>query len=128
MLKLDSGLQITAEFNACHPINKNLLTDIKKLERELSSALRLSGLSPVSSSLNTFQEKEHVIVIIIQEGHVVLHVYPEKNATVLDIFVANLSADNSESATEITGLLETMFKPEFAVVRNIHRNIGDVPA
>lgn len=58
---------------------------------------------------------------MLAESHVAIHTWPEISFVTLDVYVCNVSRDNSESALALYRDVEAFLKPESVKFQNVSR-------
>ena len=101
------GLHIISEFFSCK--NKEILKDRK----EVKSIVDTSGLKAVGSLFHQFEGGGGITgVVVLAESHVSVHTWPERDGFVnIDVFVCNVTQDNTEKAREVNRKLSELLKP-----------------
>ncbi len=105
------GLHIISEYFSCE--NKELLKDKTTLQKEMEEIVSTSGLKTVGALFHQFGGEGGVTgVIVLAESHVSIHTWPERDGFVnTDVFVCNVTQDNTEKAREVNRKLRELLKP-----------------
>jgi len=105
------GLHIISEFFSCG--NKKILKDRSRLQKEVEEIVNATGLSAVGSLFHQFEGEGGVTgVVVLAESHVSVHTWPERDGFVnIDVFVCNVTQDNTEKAREVSRKLKELLKP-----------------
>lgn len=89
---------------------------------ELIGALvKKHGLSEVARKYYSFGPDAFTGVNVLAESHVAIHTWPESAYVTMDVYVCNISQDNSESAKAIYRDMETFLRPAETKVRIVER-------
>ncbi|MBL8289617.1 MAG: adenosylmethionine decarboxylase [Rubrivivax sp.] len=105
-----NGLHLTAELNECAA--KALLAEPAALRALCLAAVAEAGLTPVGELFHHFAPGGGITgVVLLAESHLAVHTWPELGAVTLDVYVCNLSADNSGRAERVVAALEAAFAP-----------------
>lgn len=105
------GLHIISEFFSCE--NREILKDKSKLQKEVESIVDASELKAVGSLFHQFEGGGGITgVVVLAESHVSVHTWPERDGFVnIDVFVCNVTQDNTEKAREVSRKLSELLKP-----------------
>jgi len=106
------GVHIISNFFGCK--NSELLVDEKMLSQFLIKTVKENGMTVLKKYFHKFEEGGGITgYILLAESHVAIHTWPEKdNYLTFDIFVCNLSKDNTEGAQRIYEETIKAFRPE----------------
>ena len=64
--------------------------------------------------------------VVLAESHLAIHTWPERDGATLDIYVCNVTADNSPRAEQVYALLIAALKPADVLVKRVWRG-NDLP-
>ena len=105
------GLHIISEFFSCE--NKEILKNRSSLQKEVESIVDASGLKAVGSLFHQFEGEGGITgVVVLAESHVSVHTWPERDGFVnIDVFVCNVTQDNTEKAREVSRKLKELLRP-----------------
>lgn len=105
------GLHIISEFFSCE--NNEVLKNKEELRKVCKKIVDESGLNVVGSFFHKFGEDGGVTgVVVLAESHVSIHTWPERgNFVNMDVFVCNVTQDNSEKARNIYRKIKEYLKP-----------------
>ena len=119
---MKKGVHIISNFFGCS--NSELLVNKKMLEKFLTNSIKRNGMTVLKKHFHKFEEGGGITgYILLAESHVAIHTWPEKNNYLsFDIFVCNLSKDNTEGAQKIYEETIEAFKPEKKEERIIERD------
>jgi len=109
------GVHLTADLSGCRD-PANLLRDGAALATLCEQLARDAGLSVVARRFHGFPpagDGGHTGVLLLAESHLAVHTWPELRAVTLDVFVCNLTSDNTHKAQT---LLDALVAP-FAAAR-----------
>ena len=119
---MKKGIHIISNFFGCK--NHELLVNKKMLDKFLTKTIKKNGMTVLKKYFHKFQEGGGITgYVLLAESHVAIHTWPEKNNYLsFDIFVCNLSKDNTEGAEKIYKEIIEAFKPEKKEERIIERD------
>jgi S-adenosylmethionine decarboxylase len=104
------GIHLTAELHECGV--PALLVEPAALRALCVRAVAQAGLTPVGELFHHFAPQGGITgVVLLAESHLAVHTWPELGAVTLDVYVCNLSADNSGRAERLVDTLEAAFAP-----------------
>jgi S-adenosylmethionine decarboxylase proenzyme len=124
------GLHIIADFYNCAA--SDLLVSGKKLKQLCMRASTLAGLQVLGDHFYQFdgfdetQDGGATGALVLAESHLAIHTWPETNSATLDIYVCNVSGDNSAKAEALYAELVTALKPNDILVERVWRG-KDLP-
>lgn len=123
------GLHLTADLYHCQ-CDAALLVDNATLAARCRSHTEEAGLSIVSEQWHTFpswqgQPGGVTGVLLLAESHLALHTWPETGSVTLDVYVCNLSGDNSGKATWLMDQLEQIFQPGRSRRQSLQRGLEE---
>ena len=133
------GLHIVADLYRCPP--GNFLISAKALRALCLQACETAGLTVLGEHFYQFdgingglkddpkavQDGGATGAVVLSESHLALHTWPERAEASLDVYVCNVTADNSLKAEKLYRLLIETLKPADIVVERIWRG-KDLPA
>jgi S-adenosylmethionine decarboxylase len=71
-----------------------------------------AGLTPVGAVFHVFPPPGGVTgVVLLAESHLAVHTWPERGVVTLDVYVCNVSGDNSAAASQVVDALVDAFAP-----------------
>ena len=79
------------------------------------------GLDSVGKIFYQFPGSGVTGVVLLAESHIAIHTWPEKNYVTLDIYVCNVSQDNTEKARRLYDYMIALFQPENISSHSIDR-------
>jgi spermidine synthase len=119
------GLHLTADLHdcRCHPA---LLADAQRLADLCRTTTSAAGLTPVAERWHAFPGLGAgpggvTGMLLLAESHLAVHTWPERGAVTLDVYVCNLSEDNSGKARDLIGGLQQAFQPARAQRQQLQR-------
>jgi S-adenosylmethionine decarboxylase len=106
-----TGHHVTADLASClvdHPA----LTDALALRALCLGAVQAAGLTVVGELFHVFPPPGGVTgVVLLAESHLAVHTWPERGVVTLDVYVCNVSVDNSAAALAVVDVLIAAFAP-----------------
>lgn len=126
-----TGKHILAEFWQCQ-CDPKLLTSTQPLLTLLIEAVDATGLTLVGSAVHEFNqqhpsanESEEVtgvtLSLLLAESHLCLHTWGEYQTVTMDVYVCNVTADNSSKAEALFAACKEIFKPKQQHVNSVSR-------
>lgn len=120
------GTHLTAELHACAA--GTLLSEPEALRTLCRRVVADAGLTPVGEVFHQFSPGGGVTgVVLLAESHLAVHTWPELGAATLDVYVCNLSADNSARAERVVDALEAAFAPQRRQRQRLERGVPGQP-
>lgn len=118
------GIHLTAELHECGATS--LLVEPAALRALCLGAVAEAGLTPVGELFHHFGPGGGITgIVLLAESHLAVHTWPELAAVTLDVYVCNLSADNSGRAERLVEALEAAFVPRRRQRQRLQRgNLG----
>ena len=115
------GLHIISELFGCK--SSELLKNKEELERRISEIVKNNGLTVVGTYFHQFGEGNGVTgVVVLAESHVSVHTWPEReNFVNADVFVCNVTQDNTERAKAVYEQIKELVSPEKEETQVIER-------
>ena len=105
------GLHIIADFKYIDFSKLTLDEDI--LKKIISDSLKTVWLNELWNYYHTFSNKDEITCIVaLEESHISIHTWPEKQYVSLDIFVCNFWKDNTKKAKLLYKKLKDFFNPK----------------
>lgn len=124
------GLHIFADLYNCPP--SDLLTSAKKLRKLCIHAAEFAGLTVLGDHFYQFdgfdaiQDGGATGALVLAESHLAIHTWPERAGATLDIYVCNVTGDNSGKAENLYAELMDVLKPAEVLVERVWRG-RDLP-
>ena len=124
------GIHLTADLSGCRN-NLKLMSDETGLRRACLDMVNSCGLTVVGDTFVAFPgigESPGGVTgtILLAESHLAIHTWPEQSAVTLDVYVCNLSTDNSKKASQLLDAMAAMFDPAQARRQSLQR--GEIGA
>ncbi|MEI6737411.1 MAG: adenosylmethionine decarboxylase [Pseudomonadota bacterium] len=119
------GLHIIADFYNC-PHSEYLYSALA-LRQLCIRASESSGLTVLGDhfyqfdGFNTTQEGGATGALVLAESHLAIHTWPERAGATLDVYVCNVSGDNSDKAERLYAELVGRLKPAHIEVERVWR-------
>ena len=119
------GLHIIADLYNCP--QGEYLTSADTLRRLCLKACETAGLSILGQHFYQFESFDQVQAggatgaVVLAESHLAIHTWPERDGATLDIYVCNVTGDNSQRAEELYALLIAALKPADVMVKRVWR-------
>jgi S-adenosylmethionine decarboxylase proenzyme len=118
------GVHLLGEWYEC-PARTPEFTRADALRSLCLSAVCETGLSIVGDSFYQFAPQGVTGTVLLAESHLAIHTWPELGFVTVDVYVCNLSSDNSEKAVRLFRRLEAALKPARTKFQMIHRGGAD---
>lgn len=136
-----TGKHILAEFWQCQ-CNPQLLTSTQPLLSLLIEAVEATGLTLVGSAVHEFDQHQAsanlssdeqdnrdneatatglTLTLLLAESHLCLHTWGEYQTVTMDVYVCNVTADNSSKAEALFTACKEIFKPKQHHVNSVSR-------
>ena len=119
------GLHIIADLYHCPPLA--LLTSAVTLRTACLRACEKSGLTVLGEHFYQFESFDQIQAggvtgaVVLAESHLAIHTWPERLQATLDIYVCNVSADNSGRAEALYQLMLDVLKPHDVLMERVWR-------
>lgn len=113
-----TGLHILGEL---HTNEIRSLEDISLVKDKIVEFIAQADLSQVGMVEHIFPEGGYTFVILLAESHVSIHTWPELGYITLDVFVCNVSRDNSTASRKLFDSIVQLFNPTKVSKREIIR-------
>lgn len=121
------GLHLTADLYGCAG-DRGLLEHAPRLARCCRHLVERAGLTPVAERFHPFSGAGVTGMVLLAESHLAIHTWPELDAVTLDVYVCNLSRDNSSRAQTLLDSLIEAFAPSGHSLNRIERGSVVRPA
>lgn len=123
------GLHLTADLYRCR-CELGLLTDAARLAALCRRHVESCVLTVVGERWHAFpgldgQPGGVTGALLLAESHLAVHTWPEQGGVTLDIYVCNVSADNSGHAERLQALLLAEFQPGAQELHRLRRGGGE---
>ena len=119
------GLHILADLYNCP--KADYLTSAAMLRELCMKACETAGLSVLGEHFYQFNSFDQIQAggatgaVVLAESHLAIHTWPERDGATLDIYVCNVSADNSPRAENLYASLIAALKPADVLVKRVWR-------
>ena len=119
------GLHIIADLYNCP--KGDYLTSAEALRELCVTACEAAGLSVLGEHFYQFDGFDKIQVggatgaVVLAESHLAIHTWPERNGATLDVYVCNVSADNSTRAEQLSAALIAALKPADVILKRVWR-------
>ncbi len=128
------GLHIFADLYNCP--DSALLTSADELRKHCLDACRRAGLSVLGEHFFQFDGFDRLQAggatgaVVLAESHLAIHTWPERRGATLDVYVCNVTADNSGKAEKLYEAMIAALRPADVMVDRVWRgrDFGDLPA
>ena len=126
------GLHIIADLHGCTG-PRIMLENANILGSTCYSLATACGLTPIAHLFHKFPDTPGkssgtppspggvTATVLLAESHICVHTWPESNSATLDIYVCNVTADNSANARELMDCLLALFRPNVIQRHDQHR-------
>jgi len=124
------GLHLTADLYRC-ACGQELMSDATMLAALCRTRTLNAGLTLVGEKWHSFPGHEGqpggvTGMLLLAESHIAVHTWPERGGVTLDVYVCNVTSDNSGKAERLMHELVDAFKPGQAQKQRLQR--GDLAA
>ena len=119
------GLHIIADLYNC-PRGEYLIS-AAALRQLCVSACESAGLSILGEHFVQFDSFDQIQAggatgaVVLAESHLAIHTWPERDGATLDIYVCNVTGDNSPRAEHLYAALMVALKPAEVLVKRVWR-------
>lgn len=124
------GLHIIADLYNCP--KGDYLVSAPKLRQLCIDACQNAGLTVLGEHFYQFAGFDQIQAggatgaVVLAESHLAIHTWPERDGATLDVYVCNVSADNSGRAEKLYGELIAALKPADVLMQRVWRG-KDLP-
>lgn len=124
------GLHIIADLYGCR--NRELLASSAMLRETCVAACKAVGLTVLGDHFYQFDGLDEAQVggatgaVVFAESHLAVHTWPERDGATLDVYVCNVTCDNSGKAERLYGMLAESLAPAESLVERVSRG-RDLP-
>ena len=125
------GLHIIADLYNCP--DSELLTSAALLGKRCVRACKTAGLTILGEHFYQFMSFDKLQAggatgaVVLAESHLAIHTWPERAGATLDIYVCNITADNSRKAEHLYAELLAALQPGDVLMERVLRG-KDLPA
>lgn len=124
------GLHIIADLYGCR--NTEMLTTSDKLRELCVAACKDAGLTVLGDhfyqfeGLDATQQGGATGAVVFAESHLAIHTWPERSGATLDVYVCNVTCDNSGKAEQLFEVISEALQPADLLVERVWRG-RDLP-
>ena len=124
------GLHIIADLYGCR--NREMLASSAMLRESCVAACKDVGLTVLGDHFYQFEGLDATQVggatgaVVFAESHLAIHTWPERDGATLDVYVCNVTCDNSDKAEQLYGKLVEALRPDDVLMERIWRG-RDLP-
>lgn len=127
------GLHILANLYRCRGETR-YLTDARALRGRCLAAVARAGLTPIGDLFSPFPGADGAPdpaagvtgCVVLAESHLAIHTWPERDGATLDVYVCNVTCDNSGKAEKLYETLAAALQPADVLVERVWRG-RDLP-
>ena len=114
------GIHLLGEWYDC-PADTPIFTRAKPLRDLCVKAAQDAGLTVVGERFFQFEPQGVTGTVLLAESHIAIHTWPEAGFVTVDVYVCNLTTDNTAKARQVFHALEAALKPQRSRFQAIHR-------
>jgi S-adenosylmethionine decarboxylase proenzyme len=124
------GLHIIADLYGCR--NRDILVSSARLREACVAACKDVGLTVLGDhfyqfdGLDATQDGGATGAVVFAESHLAVHTWPERDGATLDVYVCNVTCDNSDKAERLYAALAAILRPDDILVERVWRG-RDLP-
>ena len=124
------GLHIIADLYQCQ--KSIMLTSAERLREVCVKACKDVGLTVLGEHFYQFDGLEATQAggatgaVVFAESHLAIHTRPERHGATLDVYVCNVTSDNSAKAEKLYATLVSHLKPSDVMIERVLRG-RDLP-
>ena len=124
------GLHIIADLYGCR--NREMLASSAMLRESCVAACKDVGLTVLGDHFYQFEGLDATQVggatgaVVFAESHLAIHTWPERDGATIDVYVCNVTCDNSDKAEKLYATLVDGLRPDDILVERIWRG-RDLP-
>jgi S-adenosylmethionine decarboxylase proenzyme len=121
------GLHIIADLYDCSAVD--ILSSAKLLKDCCIGHCKSAGLTVLGDHFFQFDARDANQIggatgtVVLAESHLAIHTWPEKRQCTLDIYVCNVSRDNSAAAERLFEAVIATIGPTRKIVQRVSRGI-----
>jgi len=104
------GIHLLGEWYGC-PADTPEFTQADPLRELCVKAARDAGLTVVGERFFQFEPQGVTGTVLLAESHIAIHTWPEAGFVSVDVYVCNLTTDNTEKAEQVFRTLEAKLQP-----------------
>lgn len=124
------GLHIIADLYGCR--NREMLASSAMLRESCVAACKDVGLTVLGDHFYQFEGLDATQVggatgaVVFAESHLAVHTWPERDGATLDVYVCNVTCDNSDKAEKLYETLIAALQPGDVLMERVWRG-KDLP-
>lgn len=124
------GLHIIADLYGCR--NRDMLASSASLRDTCVAACKDVGLTVLGDHFYQFEGLDATQAggatgaVVFAESHLAIHTWPERDGATLDVYVCNVTCDNSAKAEKLYETLVAALQPADVLVERVWRG-RDLP-
>ena len=124
------GLHIIADLYGCR--NREMLASSAMLRESCVAACKDVGLTVLGDHFYQFEGLDATQVggatgaVVFAESHLAIHTWPERDGATLDVYVCNVTCDNSGKAEKLYETIVASLRPDDVLVERVWRG-RDLP-
>jgi S-adenosylmethionine decarboxylase proenzyme len=124
------GLHIIADLYGCR--NREMLASSAMLREACVTACKDVGLTVLGDhfyqfdGLDATQDGGATGAVVFAESHLAVHTWPERSGATLDVYVCNVTCDNSDKAERLYATLVESLRPDDVMLERVWRG-RDLP-
>ena len=124
------GLHIIADLYGCR--NREMLASSAMLRESCVAACKDVGLTVLGDHFYQFEGLDATQVggatgaVVFAESHLAVHTWPERDGATLDVYVCNVTCDNSDKAEKLYATLVASLAPDDILAERVWRG-RDLP-
>lgn len=124
------GLHIIADLYGCR--NREMLASSAMLRETCVAACKDVGLTVLGDHFYQFEGLDATQVggatgaVVFAESHLAVHTWPERDGATLDVYVCNVTCDNSDKAEKLYATLAESLAPGDVMIERVWRG-RDLP-
>jgi len=84
-------------------------------------AARKAGLTVVGECFFQFEPQGVTGTVLLAESHIAIHTWPESGFVTVDVYVCNVTTDNTAKAEQVFREIEAALRPQHTRFQAIHR-------
>ena len=124
------GLHIIADLYGCR--NRDMLASSAMLRESCVAACKDVGLTVLGDHFYQFEGLDGAQAggatgaVVFAESHLAIHTWPERDGATLDVYVCNVTCDNSDKAEKLYETLIAALQPGDVLMERVWRG-KDLP-
>ncbi len=118
------GMHLLGEWYDC-PADTPEFRSAEPLRALCLDAAARSGLTIVGDCFYQFEPQGVTGTVLLAESHIAIHTWPEAGFVTVDVYVCNLTTDNTAKAEQVFRALEKALRPARTRFQAIHRGGRD---